>query len=55
MKRVSITLMASVVVFASFAWIVSALVADDVKGTYWNADKTAQIRIYKGTNDKYYG
>ena len=55
MKRVSLTLVASVVIFATFAWLVSALVADDVKGTYWNADKTAQIRIYKGTNDKYYG
>lgn len=28
---------------------------DDVKGTYWTADKTAHIRMYKAKNGKYYG
>ncbi|MEY2924103.1 MAG: hypothetical protein RLZZ337_651 [Bacteroidota bacterium] len=35
--------------------LVNSFVADDVKGTYWNADKTAHIRIYRATNGKYYG
>lgn len=28
---------------------------DDVKGVWWNAEKTAKIRIFKATNQKYYG
>ena len=28
---------------------------DDVRSTYWNADKTAHIRIYRAQNGKYYG
>lgn len=37
------------------AWIAAPVVADDVRGTYWNADKTAHIRIYRAENGKYYG
>ncbi|MBR9860685.1 DUF2147 domain-containing protein [bacterium] len=34
---------------------VDAIEADDVRGTYWNAEKTAHIRIYRAVNGKYYG
>ncbi len=37
------------------AWMKTAVEADDVRGTYWNADKTAHIRIYRAKNGKYYG
>ena len=29
--------------------------SDEVKGTYWNAEKTSHIRIYRAKNGKYYG
>ena len=28
---------------------------DEVRGTYWNAEKTSHIRIYRAKNGKYYG
>lgn len=30
-------------------------VGDDVRGTYWNGEKTAKIRVYRAVNGKYYG
>ena len=41
--------------FIANAWNAASLVADDVVGTYWNAKKTAHIRIYKAKNGFYYG
>ena len=29
--------------------------ADEVSGTYWNAEKTSHIQIYRAINGKYYG
>jgi hypothetical protein len=29
--------------------------SDEVRGTYWNAEKTSHIRIYRAKNGKYYG
>lgn len=37
------------------AIITENTVPDDIKGTYWNAEKTGKIRMYKATNGKYYG
>ena len=37
------------------AFMVSSFASDAIKGTYWNAEKTAHIRMYKARNGKYYG
>jgi hypothetical protein len=55
MKRIILTLFSASLILGSFACMVTALVVDDIKGSYWNANKTAQIRTYKGVNDQYYG
>ena len=39
----------------SDALYVNEVVADDVRGTFWNGEKTAKIRIYRAVNGKYYG
>ena len=39
----------------SSAFISSPIVGDDIRGTYWNGEKTAKIRIYRAKNGKYYG
>lgn len=55
MKRFSLaTLVLGLVIVAS-AVMINGLTADDIKGTYWNAEKTAHIRMYKAKNGKYYG
>lgn len=55
MKKITwITWCLGLVLIAS-GFAIDALVADDVRGTYWNAEKTAHIRIYRAKNDKYYG
>ena len=55
MKRLTtITLILGLFLIAN-AWNSSSLVADDVEGTYWNAEKTAHIRMYKAKNGFYYG
>jgi uncharacterized protein (DUF2147 family) len=55
MKRCKIiTLVLSLFLMAN-AWNTASLVADDVLGTYWNAEKTAHIRMYKAKNGLYYG
>lgn len=41
--------------FMSDALLVNDVQPDDVRGTYWNAEKSAKIRIYRATNGKYYG
>lgn len=55
MKRISIILAVLGIFMLSDALNVNTIVADDIKGTYWNAEKTAHIRIYKAKNGKYYG
>lgn len=55
MKRfTTITLVLGIFLIAN-AWNTASLVADDVLGTYWNAEKTAHIRIYEAKNGFYYG
>ncbi len=44
----------------SFMFAVSVLITyslepDDVRGLYWNAEKTAKNKIYRAKNGKYYG
>jgi len=43
------------IVAAASAFMVNGFSADDVKGTYSDAEKKSHIRIFKGTNGKYYG
>ncbi len=40
---------------ASSALYKSSVSQDNVRGTFWNGEKTAQIRIYKAKNGFYYG
>lgn len=55
MKQLTtITLILGLFLIAN-AWNSYSLVADDVEGTYWNAEKTAHIRMYKAKNGFYYG
>lgn len=37
------------------AFTIYSTEADDVRGTYWTAEKTAKVRIYRAKNNKYYG
>lgn len=37
------------------AALVHAFSPDDIIGTYWDAEKKGQIRMYKAKNGKYYG
>lgn len=53
-KAILITLCLGLFVFSD-AWTNTSVEADDVRGTYWNAEKTAHIRIYRAVNGKYYG
>jgi uncharacterized protein (DUF2147 family) len=55
MKRITVGITAMSLMFAAIAWYGASIEADDVRGLYWNAEKTAQIRIYRAKNDKYYG
>lgn len=55
MKRLSIILLTLGMFFISDALLVNTIQPDDVRGTYWNGEKTAQIRIYRAKNGKYYG
>jgi hypothetical protein len=54
MKKFVLIACSLALVTVATAFLVN-VVADDVKGTYWNEEKTAQIRIYRATNDMYYG
>jgi hypothetical protein len=55
MKRfTTITMVLSIFLMAN-AWKTTSLVADDVLGTYWNAEKTARIGKYEAKNGFYYG
>ena len=51
-RLVTVLLMISTVFYGAMA---QSSTADEVKGTYWNAEKTSHIRIYKAKNGKYYG
>ena len=55
MKRFLMISLALISVMLSDAYKPSALEADDVRGTYWNGEKTAHIRIYRAVNGMYYG
>lgn len=55
MKRFSLTTAIVGAVLAVGAIMVNGLNADDITGTYWNAEKTGKIRMYKAKNGKYYG
>jgi hypothetical protein len=55
MKRFSIITLISGLFLVASAWNITSLVADDVEGTYWNAEKTAHIRMYRAKNGFYYG
>ena len=55
MKRFSLILAVLGMFMLSDALNVNTIVADDIRGTYWNAEKTAHIRIYRAKNGKYYG
>lgn len=55
MKRFSLATMILGLVVVASAFMINELSADDIKGTYWNAEKTAHILMYKATNGKYYG
>lgn len=54
-KRLSLIVFVMGLFIASDAFKVNYIVADDVRGTYWNGEKTAKIRIYRAKNGKYYG
>ena len=55
MKKLSLITWCLSLVMVASAFAVSAVSGDDVRGTYWNAEKTAKIRIYSAKNGKYYG
>lgn len=55
MKRYLIVLLSLGLFFASDGNGLATLNGDDVRGTYWNGEKTAKIRIYRANNGKYYG
>ena len=55
MKKISLITWCLGLVMVASAFAVSTASGDDVRGTYWNAEKTAQIRIYRAKNEKYYG
>ena len=55
MKRFLVIGLCMGLFFMSDAFRVNEVVADDVRGTYWNGEKTAHIRIYRAVNGKYYG
>jgi len=54
-KRLSLLLSILSLFFISDALMVNTFSQDDVKGLFWNSEKTAHIRIYRATNGKYYG
>ncbi len=54
MKRLSVIALLGLF-FAASAFVASSISANDVVGTYWNAEKTSKIRIYLAKNGKYYG
>lgn len=48
----------TLLILISSSWIGSmaqTAQSDEVRGTYWNAEKTSHIRIYRAKNGKYYG
>lgn len=55
MKRFTTILLILGFVFGVDALSTNALEPDDVRGLYWNAEKTAKIKIYRAKNSKYYG
>lgn len=58
MKLFTKVLVLSGILLASTAFTSTApqdIDKNDVKGVWWNAEKTAKIRIYKAKNQKYYG
>jgi hypothetical protein len=55
MKKFSIILALLGLFLASDALMTNTVVADDVRGTYWNGEKSAHIRVYRAKNGKYYG
>jgi uncharacterized protein (DUF2147 family) len=55
MGRFVFTAFMLVMFMVSDALRVVAIEADDVRGTFWNDEKTAKIRIYRAKNGKYYG
>lgn len=55
MKKISLIFALVGLMLASEAFMPQAIVPDDVRGTYWNGEKTAHIRIYRAKNGKYYG
>jgi uncharacterized protein (DUF2147 family) len=55
MKKITLITWCLGLMMVASAFAVSTASGDDVRGTYWNAEKTAKIRIYRAKNDKYYG
>lgn len=55
MKRFSVSTALLCLVVVTSAFMISGIAADDIKGTYWDAEKKSHIRIYKAKNGKYYG
>ncbi len=55
MKKFSMIVMMIGLFLAVDAFKAPSVGPDDVRGIYWNAEKTAKIRIYRAKNDKYYG
>tara|TARA_B100000497_G_scaffold104755_1_gene120620 strand:- start:99 stop:557 length:459 start_codon:yes stop_codon:yes gene_type:complete len=48
----------TLLILISSSWIgtmAQTAQSDEVRGTYWNAEKTSHIRIYRAKNGKYYG
>ena len=47
----------TLLILISSSWIgtmAQTAQSDEVRGTYWNAEKTSHIRIYRAKNGKYY-
>lgn len=48
----------TLLILISSSWIgtmAQTAQSDEVRGTYWNAEKTSHIRIYRAKNGMYYG
>jgi hypothetical protein len=55
MKRIAIISLSVCFFLFTNAFKVNDFVGDDVRGTYWNGEKSAKIRIYRAVNGMYYG
>ena len=55
MKKVGLVTWMVILAAVVSAFSVLTIEADDVRGTYWNSEKTAHIRIYRAKDGLYYG